>query len=80
MSKIFQLKLTSAVALNGEIRRAGDVVEVPELVAKDLLRRGKAEADASVPADEPEAAAPEASQEDQPEPEAAAPVKKAKAK
>lgn len=42
MEKYF-LKITSAVAINGEIVTAGNIVEVSEVLAKDLLRRGKAE-------------------------------------
>lgn len=36
------LKLTSAIAINGNIAKAGDVVEVSEADAKSLLHRGKA--------------------------------------
>lgn len=37
------LKLTGAIALDGQIARAGSLVEMSESEAKDLLRRGKAE-------------------------------------
>lgn len=36
------LKLTSAIAIAGVICKAGDIVEVPEQAAKNLLHRGKA--------------------------------------
>ena len=36
------LKVTSAFMLAGQIARAGDVVEVDETTAKDLMHRGKA--------------------------------------
>lgn len=35
------LKLTSAIAISGAIAKAGEVVEVTELEAKNLLSRGK---------------------------------------
>lgn len=35
------LKLTSAIAIGGAVARAGEVVEVTELEAKNLLSRGK---------------------------------------
>lgn len=35
------LKLTSAIAISGAIAKAGEVVEVTELEAKNLLARGK---------------------------------------
>jgi hypothetical protein len=41
VEKVF-LKLTSAIAVNGIILRAGHIVEMVEDEAKDLLRRGKA--------------------------------------
>jgi hypothetical protein len=37
------LKLTSAVALGGQIFKAGSIVEVGEDIARDILNRGKAE-------------------------------------
>lgn len=40
--KLFPLKISSAVALNGVIHKAGSIVSVAEPVAKDLLRRGRA--------------------------------------
>lgn len=40
-SKTFVLKLTSAIAMDGEIIKAGDLVEVTEKEAKNLLHRGK---------------------------------------
>lgn len=36
------LKLTSAIVLDGQISKAGDLVEVAEAEAKNLLSRGKA--------------------------------------
>lgn len=42
MAKTYFLKLTSAVVLEGVISRAGDVVEVSELEAKNFLHRNKA--------------------------------------
>lgn len=40
--KTFTLELRGAVALDGVLRRAGELVEVDEAVAKNLLYRGKA--------------------------------------
>lgn len=42
MSKTFSLKLTGAIGLAGELKRAGEIVEVDEPTAKNLLHRGKA--------------------------------------
>lgn len=42
MAKTFFLKLTSALSIEGVICRAGEVVEVGELEAKNFLHRGKA--------------------------------------
>jgi hypothetical protein len=42
MSKSIYLRLTSAIAIDGGICRAGSIVEVSELEAKNLLHRGKA--------------------------------------
>lgn len=39
----YTLKLTSSVVIDGAIRRAGAQVEVSETLARDLMRRGKAE-------------------------------------
>lgn len=39
----YTLKLTRAIAIDGVIRKAGSVVEADEGLARDLLRRGKAE-------------------------------------
>lgn len=41
-AKTFSLKLTSAIALGGQIRTAGAIVDVDEATAKNLLHRGKA--------------------------------------
>ena len=43
MSGNYLLKLTSAIAVDGEVMKAGSVVEVSEIEAKNLLSRGKAE-------------------------------------
>lgn len=40
--KTYVLKLTSALAIGGAICRAGSLVEVSELEAKNFLHRGKA--------------------------------------
>lgn len=40
--KSYILKLTSAIAVDGQILRAGSLVELSELEAKNLLSRGKA--------------------------------------
>lgn len=65
MEKYF-LKITSAVVIDGDIRRPGAIVEVDERVATDLLRREKAEP--ATDADQaPDAAAePADDQADQP--------------
>lgn len=41
MAKSYVLKLTSAVAIDGAISKAGSLVELSELEAKNLLARGK---------------------------------------
>lgn len=43
MSKTAIIKLTSAIGIKGQLVRAGEIIEVPEEAAKDLMRRGKAE-------------------------------------
>lgn len=43
MSESVAVKLTSAIGIAGVLVRAGEVIEVSESAAKDLLRRGKAE-------------------------------------
>jgi len=43
MSKNYFLKLTSALVISGVVCRAGELVEVSELEAKNFLARGKAE-------------------------------------
>jgi hypothetical protein len=43
MAKTFILKLTSAIVIDGAVCRAGELVEVGELEAKNFLARGKAE-------------------------------------
>lgn len=55
MNKSIFLVLTSAIAIDGAIARAGSLVEVSELEAKNLLHRGKARlatAEDGAPADE----------------------------
>lgn len=42
MSKKILITLSSAIALAGVIRRAGEEIEVDEPLAKNLLNRGKA--------------------------------------
>jgi hypothetical protein len=37
------LKLTAAIAIGGEIIHAGEIIEVSQEAAKNLLHRGKAE-------------------------------------
>ncbi len=43
MEKTFFLKLTSAIGIDGILCKSGQIIEVTEGEAKDLLRRGKAE-------------------------------------
>lgn len=45
------IKLTSAIAIAGAIAKAGEVVEVTELEAKNLLARGKGKLNDEQPAD-----------------------------
>lgn len=55
MSKTIFLVLTSAIAIDGGICRAGSLVEVSELEAKNFLHRGKARlatADDGAPVDD----------------------------
>lgn len=40
--KSYVLKLAGAVAIDGQISRAGSLIEVSEMEAKNLLHRGKA--------------------------------------
>lgn len=75
--KTYTLKLRGAIALEGQLKRAGELVEVDEAVAKNLLYRGKAviPEGAEAPADKPEAEAPadgEASAESEEQAEAPA--------
>lgn len=46
------LKLTSAIVIAGAIAKSGEVVEVTELEAKNLLARGKGVLNDEQPADE----------------------------
>lgn len=50
--KQVKLKITSAIAIGGEIKRPGTVVSVAEDVAKNLLHRGRAELATAGAADE----------------------------
>lgn len=43
MKKSILLKLTSAIVMDGEIITSGELIEVTEKEAKNLLHRGKAE-------------------------------------
>lgn len=43
MNRTVILKLVSAIAVAGEVLRAGNLIEVTLSEARDLLRRGKAE-------------------------------------
>jgi hypothetical protein len=70
VEKVF-LKLTSAIAVGGDILRAGHIIEMVEHEAKDLLRRGKAVL--ATLADHPHAQAPVV-EAVEPEAEAAEPV------
>lgn len=45
------IKLTSSIAIAGAIAKAGEVVEVTELEAKNLLARGKGKLNDEQPAD-----------------------------
>ena len=42
MPGTYVLKLTSAIAIGGEVMKSGSLVEVSEIEAKNLLGRGKA--------------------------------------
>lgn len=48
----FVLKLTAAIVIDGEIRKAGEQVEVDKALAENLLYRGRAELVGSDEADE----------------------------
>ena len=41
--KSIVLKLATAIAIDGDVVRAGSLVEVDEAIAKNMLHRGKAE-------------------------------------
>lgn len=41
--KRFHIKLTGGIALIGQVKRPGDVIEVDEKLARQLLHRGKGE-------------------------------------
>jgi hypothetical protein len=41
MAEKFQIKLTGGIALGGQVKRPGEIVEVDERFARDLLHRGK---------------------------------------
>lgn len=59
--KTIVLKLTSAIAIDGDICRRGELVEVDEALAINLLNRGKAEL--ATQDDMPEDAAEEVAEE-----------------
>lgn len=46
------IKLTSAIAIAGAVAKAGEVVEVTELEAKNLLARGKGKLNEEQPSDD----------------------------
>jgi hypothetical protein len=66
MEKSYELELTSAVAIGGEIKVAKSRVTVDEATAKNLLHRGKAKLAEVVAPATPE---PELKQEPEPEPD-----------
>lgn len=92
MEQTFTLKITSAIAIGGKIRRPGAIVSLPSRDAVNLLERGKAElhtgaiTEAEVeaieaiaqPATEPAAVAPD--EVPAAEPAAKTPARKAAAK
>ena len=53
-TKSVNVELTSAVVVNGEIATAGEVIEVTEKAARNLMRRGKAVLADEQPVDESE--------------------------
>ncbi|MDM5178509.1 hypothetical protein PO883_15025 [Massilia sp. DJPM01] len=42
MNKTDTVKLTSAIGIQGQLIRAGEIITLPKAAALDLLRRGKA--------------------------------------
>lgn len=42
MEETYHLKITSAIAIDGQIKRAGEIVSLPKRHAVPLLERGKA--------------------------------------
>ena len=60
MTKSVFLKVSSAFLVGGEIAKTGEIVEVTESEAKDLLQRGKATL--ATASDAPEQAADDAEQ------------------
>jgi ribosomal protein L9 len=61
----YTLKITSAVALDGLIKKSGELVEVSESVALELLRRGKAEVAENQPVEQVEESASEIEPDEQ---------------
>ena len=55
-TKTVNIELTSAIAVDGELVRAGEVIEVTEKNARNLMRRGKAVLADEQPMDESELA------------------------
>lgn len=75
--KTASVKLTSAIGIQGQLIRRGEIITIGEDAAKDLLRRGKAVL--ATEYDEPEQDEDE-SAGDPPEPEPGAPAKTGKKK
>lgn len=64
--KTIWLKVTSAIVVGGEIAMPGELIEVTQAEAKNLLHRGKAEL--ATAEDLPEAEDQELAQDDEPLP------------
>jgi hypothetical protein len=43
MANKFQIKLTGGIALDGQVKRPGEIIEVDAKFARQLLHRGKGE-------------------------------------
>lgn len=67
MPELFYLEITSAVAIAGQIKKAGSIVQVNERTAKELLQIGKAVPASSAKIPQPAPTTPAA----EPEPEQA---------
>lgn len=79
MTKSVFLKVCSAFMVGGQIAKIGDIVEVNETDAKDLLHRGKAilATAADVPGSEQDAEIPEQEAADAEQPDGDEPTKPA---